>query len=63
MDAESCGLAEALRYRNVELRENAKVERLLVGPDGKRLVGVEARIRGERRQVSAKIVKIGRAHV
>jgi choline dehydrogenase-like flavoprotein len=56
MDAESCGLAEALRYRNVELRENAKVERLLVGPDGKRLVGVEARIRGERRQVSAKIV-------
>jgi choline dehydrogenase-like flavoprotein len=56
MDAESCGLAEALRYRNVELRENAKVERLLLGPDGKRLIGVEARIRGERRQVSAKIV-------
>jgi choline dehydrogenase-like flavoprotein len=56
MDAESCGLAEALHYRNVELRENAKVERLLLGPDGKRLIGVEARIRGERRQVSAKIV-------
>jgi choline dehydrogenase-like flavoprotein len=56
MDAESCGLAEALRYRNVELREKAKVDRLLMEPDGKRLSGVEATIRGERKEVSAKIV-------
>jgi choline dehydrogenase-like flavoprotein len=55
MDAESCGLAEALRFPNVELRENAKVERLLVEPDGKRLVGVEVTRGGERQNVSAKI--------
>jgi choline dehydrogenase-like flavoprotein len=56
MDAESCGLAEALRYPNVDLRENAKVERLLMEPDGKRLVGVEVTSGGERQDVSAKIV-------
>jgi choline dehydrogenase-like flavoprotein len=55
MDAESCGLAEALRFPNVELRENAKVERLLVEPDGKRLVGAEVTRGGERQNVSAKI--------
>ena len=31
MDAETCGLAKALAHPNVELRENARVERLLVG--------------------------------
>ena len=31
MDAETCGLDKALAYRNVELRENALVERLLIG--------------------------------
>jgi choline dehydrogenase-like flavoprotein len=36
MDAESCRLAEALRYPNVELRENVKVERLVLEPDGRR---------------------------
>ncbi len=36
MDAETCGLANALAHRNVELRENARVERLLVAADGKR---------------------------
>jgi choline dehydrogenase-like flavoprotein len=56
MDAESCGLAEALRYSNVELRENAKVERLLLDPDGKRLAGVDATVRGERRRILAKII-------
>jgi choline dehydrogenase-like flavoprotein len=56
MDAETCGLAEALRYPNVDLRENVKVERLRVGADGKRLVGVEATLRGERKEVSAKVV-------
>ena len=56
MDAESCGLAEALRYRNVELRENTKVDRLLLTPDGKRVSGVQATVEGERQQISAKIV-------
>ncbi len=31
MDAETCGLDKALAYRNVELRENARVDRLLLG--------------------------------
>ncbi len=56
MDAETCGLAEALRHPNVELREKAKVERLLLDPDGKRVAGVEATIGGERKRLSAKIV-------
>jgi choline dehydrogenase-like flavoprotein len=56
MDAESCGLSEALRHPNVELRENARVERLLLEPDGKRVVGVEAAVEGERRRISARIV-------
>src|SRR5271165_7510431 len=37
MDAETCGLAKALAHRNVELREQVRVERLLMGPDGKRV--------------------------
>ena len=56
MDAESCGLAEALRYPNVELREDARVGRLLLDPDGKRVAGVEATIGGERRRISAGLV-------
>jgi choline dehydrogenase-like flavoprotein len=56
MDAESCALAEALRHPNVELRENAKVERLLVDRDGKRIAGVEATFGGERKRIYAKIV-------
>ena len=56
MDAETCGLAKALAYRNVELRENARVERLLVAGDGKRIAGVEASIAGERRTIAAGIV-------
>src|SRR4029077_11277242 len=56
MDAESCGLAEALRYPNVDLRENVKVERLVLDPDGKRLAGVEASIIGERKRILARIV-------
>jgi choline dehydrogenase-like flavoprotein len=53
MDAESCGLAEALRHPNVELRENAKVERLLLDGGGKRLSGVEATVGGERKRILA----------
>ena len=56
MDAESCGLAEALRYPNVELRENVKVERLVLDPDGKRLAGVEASVSGERKRILGRIV-------
>src|SRR6516164_3819498 len=56
MDAESCGLAEALRYPNVELRENVKVERLLLDTDGKRLAGVEADAGGERKRILSKTV-------
>ena len=56
MDAETCGLDKALAYDNVELRENARVERLLMGPDGKRTSGVEASIAGERKTISAGIV-------
>jgi choline dehydrogenase-like flavoprotein len=56
MDAETCGLAEALRHPNVELRENARVERLLLEADGKRLAGVEATIGGERGRIRAGLV-------
>jgi choline dehydrogenase-like flavoprotein len=56
MDAETCGLDRALTYRNVELRENARVERLLLGPDGKRVTGVEISVVGERKAISAGIV-------
>jgi choline dehydrogenase-like flavoprotein len=56
MDAESCGLGKALGFANVELRENARVERLLPGPDGKRVIGAEASIAGERTVISARVV-------
>jgi choline dehydrogenase-like flavoprotein len=56
MDAESGGLAVALRFPNVELRENIKVERLLLDSDGKRLAGVEANVGGERKRILAKII-------
>ena len=43
MDAETCGLAKALAYRNVELRENAYASSGCSWlPDGKRVAGVEA---------------------
>src|SRR6516164_10588059 len=56
MDAESCGLACALAHDNVELRENAKVERLIVDSDGKRITGVEVVRAGERTIIAAGIV-------
>ena len=56
MDAETCGLSKALAHPNVELRENARVERLLLDPDSKRVTGAEALIAGERRRISAQIV-------
>jgi choline dehydrogenase-like flavoprotein len=56
MDAESCGLAEALRHPNVELRENVKVEQLVLDSDGKRLAGVKANVGGESKRILTKIV-------
>ena len=56
MDAESCGLAEALRHPNVELRENVKVERVVLDSDGQRLAGVEASVGGERKRILGRIV-------
>ena len=54
MDAESGGLAQALKYANVELRTGVKVERLLL--DGKRIEGVEAVRAGERITLRARVV-------
>jgi choline dehydrogenase-like flavoprotein len=56
MDAESCGLTCALAYDNVELRESARVERLIVEPDGRRIAGVEVVRAGERTMIAAGIV-------
>ncbi|MDA9438763.1 GMC family oxidoreductase [Bradyrhizobium sp. CCBAU 51745] len=56
MDAESCGLACALAHDNVELREEAQVERLVDEPDGKRIAGVEVIQAGERRMICAGII-------
>ena len=56
MDAETCGLSKALAHGNVELRENARVERLLEEADGKRVTGVEVSIAGECRTIFAGLV-------
>ena len=56
MDAESCGVDEALAHPNVELRTNARVERLLVEPDGRRIAGVEVVRDGERSTIAARLV-------
>ena len=56
MDAESGGLAVALKHDNVELRTGVRVERLLLAPDGKRIAGVEAVCAGERVIFAAKLV-------
>jgi choline dehydrogenase-like flavoprotein len=47
-DAETCALAAALAHPNVKLRTGARVERLLVDPDGRRVTGAEAIVNGER---------------
>jgi len=56
MDAESCGVRKALTHPNVELRENARVERLSLEAGGKRIGGVEALVGGEQRRISAGLV-------
>jgi len=56
MDAENCGVNVALAHANVELRVGARVDRLLVDPDGRRIAGAEVVKDGERREIFAKIV-------
>jgi len=56
MDAENCSVNVALTHDNVELRTGARVERLVVEPDGRRIAGVEILRNGERRTILAKIV-------
>jgi len=56
MDAETCGLAAALAHPNVTLQAGAKVQRLIMAPDGKRVEGVECDIGGERRALKAKLI-------
>ena len=58
MDAESGGLAEALRFPNVELRTGVRVERLILAGDGKRIEGVEAVSDGERILIRAKLIVV-----
>jgi choline dehydrogenase-like flavoprotein len=45
-----------LAHPNVELRTNARVDRLLVEPDGKSIAGVEVLRDGARSTISAKVV-------
>jgi choline dehydrogenase-like flavoprotein len=56
MDAETCGLASALAHKNVTLQTGARVERLLLALDGKRVEGVAYRLGGEIHIVRPKTV-------
>ena len=56
MDAEAGGLAVALAHPNVRLETGARVGRLILGSDGKRLNGVEYRVGDDTRFVAAKLV-------
>jgi choline dehydrogenase-like flavoprotein len=56
MDAEAGGLAAALAHPNVRLKTGARAERLILESDGERLKGVEYRVGGETRFVTAKLV-------
>jgi len=53
-DAESCGLAEALKYPNVTLLTGARVTRLLA--QGRKVTGVELDRAGSRETLSAPVV-------
>ncbi|MEQ1899146.1 MAG: GMC family oxidoreductase [Devosia sp.] len=56
MDAETCALAEALRFPNVKLQTNAPVRRLLTESDGRRISGVEYMAEGAVETVRPKLV-------
>jgi choline dehydrogenase-like flavoprotein len=56
MDAETSALSAALAHANVKLQTAARVDRLRLAGDGKRVEGVEYRMEGETRVVTAKLV-------
>ncbi|WP_193174211.1 GMC oxidoreductase [Oricola nitratireducens] len=58
MDAETCGLAEALAHDNVELVTNARVTHLKTGPDGKRVTEVVYEKDGETHSLTPRVVAL-----
>jgi choline dehydrogenase-like flavoprotein len=52
-DAETGPLARALRHDTVSLHTEARAERLILAPDGRRIAAVEMVVRGERRRLCA----------
>lgn len=57
MDAETAGLAQALRHPNVTLIENARVRRLLAG-EGGRIAGAEVERDGRPETIAAPVVAL-----
>jgi choline dehydrogenase-like flavoprotein len=57
MDAETVGLGEALKNRNVTLMTGAKATRLEAGPDG-RVTAVEIERNGQRERLAAPLVVV-----
>ncbi|MGR3497006.1 GMC oxidoreductase [Citreimonas sp.] len=58
MDAETCGLAEALRHPNVTLQTGARVTGLRVGADNRTIAHVEYDQAGETRVLRPRIVAV-----
>lgn len=58
MDAETCGLAEALQHENVELIEGATVTGLKLGADGRTVTEVVFEADGEEQVLRPKIVAV-----
>jgi choline dehydrogenase-like flavoprotein len=56
MDAESIGLAAALKDGNIRLQTGAMVERLEASPDGKSIAAIHYRQGGEAKRLSPKLV-------
>jgi choline dehydrogenase-like flavoprotein len=56
MDAETCALLPALKFANVSMESGATVRRLIPGPDGKAIAGVDYEQGGKLHTVSAKVV-------
>lgn len=57
-DAETAALGRALECPDVSLHTDVLVERLLLGPDGRRLTGVEVMSDGRRRTIRARYVML-----
>ncbi len=56
MDAESCPLAKALAAPNVSMQTGAYVETLETSPDGKKIIAVNAVVKGVHQRLTPKIV-------